>query len=350
MRKKSKYGPLVLKVLLAVLLSLVLTVGIVFLIASVKHKQLLEKEKQYLTPPGEMVEVNGHQIHVVHAGDFEAEHTLVFLHSNKAVDDSIALQPLFEELTDYNLIYVDRSGVGFSEDWDAPKDVDSMLEETRNALKAVTDKESFILVATKSAGVIALDWAEKYPDEIEAIVGMEMYLPDQYSNLDDDAYCSIGNRLLVTLVKNGAHRYADSVYPTNDFSLYTEKQMNIRNALVSKSLYTRGMYNEDKMIVKNAKKVSGFGWPKDIPMCLMYANPFMDPYLHDNQDMVELYNQVSEQGEEYDCVAIYNQYYKEYLDNFANVKFYEISGPEQLIIYNPQNIAKIIKSYTQELN
>jgi pimeloyl-ACP methyl ester carboxylesterase len=337
-------------VIVGMALALVLTLGIVSIVAYSNNKKLQEEEAEYLVPPGEMVEVNGHQIHVMHQENENAEHTLVFLHSNKTIDDSIVLQPLFEELSDYNIVYIDRSGVGFSEDYDADKDIDSMLEETRSALKAVDDGDSYILVATKSAGIEAIYWAETYPEEVEAIVGLEMYLPEQYSELEDDEYCGIGNKLLKSLVKIGINRYAKDIYPSHDFSLYSEKQMQIRNVLTSNKLYTQGMYNEDAMVVKNAKKVAENGWPEDVKMYLIYANPFMDPYLHENDDMLELYNQVAEQGEEYDCVTSYNDYYRNYLTDFENVTMKEISGPERLATYNPEGLAEEIHTYIQELN
>jgi pimeloyl-ACP methyl ester carboxylesterase len=349
MRKKNQFWKILLMVLLGACVALAATIGIVILVAYSNNKKLSVQEAEYLVPPGEMVEVNGHQIHVMHQGDTEAEHTLVFLHSNKTIDDSIVLQPLFDGLTDYDLIYVDRSGVGFSEDYDASKDIDSMLEETRSAVKAVDNNTSYILVATKSAGVEAIYWAHKYPDEVEAIVGLEMYFPDQYSEVDDDEYSGIGNKLLVKLASIGANRYATDIYPTNDFSIYTEKQMNIRNVLTSNRLYTQGMYNEDAALVKNAKQVMEYGWPEDVPMYLLYANPFMDPYLHEDSDMLDLYNEVAEQGEEYDCVTSYNDYYRTYLDAYENVTMEEISGPERLVTYNPTTIAEKIKSYIETM-
>ncbi len=349
-KEKSKYGLLMLKVFIAIIATLIITVGCALVVASFRHKKLLEEEKQYLVPPGELVEVDGHQIHVMQEGDKTSDYTLVFLHGNNTIDASVTLQPLFEKLSNYNLIYVDRSGYGFSDDWDCPKDVASMVEESRTAVKSVDRGKSYILVAAKSAGVEALYWAEKYPDEVQAVIGLGMYFPEQYLELPDDNYCTFKNKLLLGLVKTGAHRWAKSIYPEDKYSVYTSMQMKVRDALASAKLYTKGMYNEDAEIVKNAKLVAQNGWPEEIKMYLIYANPFMEPYLHEDADTLEIYNEVAKQGEEYDCETAYNDYYRTYFKEHKNVTMEEISGPERLVLYNPQKISELITGYIDKLD
>ncbi len=343
-KERKKMGKMILKAVGIVLLATVVTFGSVLIYANVKHKKALKEEEKYLTPPGQMVEIDGHEIHVVHRGDETAEHALVFIHPNKTADDSIALEPLFDELSDYELIYVDRSGSGYSDDWDAPKDIDSMLAETREAVKAVTGRTSYILVASKSGGTLAVDWADEYPDEVEAIVGLQMYFPDQYEGMDEDAYCSFQNKLMLELVKIGGQRLSDSVLPDNSYDIYTKDQMDRRDALVEKGLYTRGMYNEDKYLVKNANKVAALGLPEKTPMYMIYCNPYTDPFLHQDDDTLETYEDLAQNSEE-DPADTYNSYYKEYAESHSNVEMTEMSGPDRLIVYNPQKVADLIKEY-----
>lgn len=343
-KERKKLGKMILKAVGIVLLATIVTLGSVLIYANVKHRKALKEEEKYMTPPGQMVEIDGHEIHVVHRGDETAKHALVFIHSNKTADDSIALEPLFNELSDYELIYVDRSGSGYSDDWDAPKDIDSMLAETRAAVKAVTGRTSYILVASKSGGTLAVDWADEYPDEVEAIVGLQMYFPDQYEGMDEDAYCSFENKIMLELVKIGGQRLSDSVLPDNSYNIYTKDQMDRRNAIIEKGLYTQGMYNEDKNLVKNANKVAALGFPQNTPMYMIYCNPFTDPFLHQDDDTLETYEDLVQNSEE-DPAGTYNSYYKEYAESHSNVEMTEMSGPDRLIVYNPQKEADLIKEY-----
>ena len=343
-KERKKLGKMILKAVGIVLLATIVTLGSVLIYANVKHRKALKEEEKYMTPPGQMVEIDGHEIHVVHRGDETAKHALVFIHSNKTADDSIALEPLFDELSDYELIYVDRSGSGYSDDWDAPKDIDSMLAETRAAVKTVTGRTSYILVASKSGGTLAVDWADEYPDEVEAIVGLQMYFPDQYEGMDEDAYCSFENKIMLELVKIGGQRLSDSVLPDNSYNIYTKDQMDRRNAIIEKGLYTQGMYNEDKNLVKNANKVAALGFPQNTPMYMIYCNPFTDPFLHQDDDTLETYEDLVQNSEE-DPAGTYNSYYKEYAESHSNVEMTEMSGPDRLIVYNPQKEADLIKEY-----
>lgn len=341
---RRKIGRMALKAAGIVLLTTVLALGSVLVYANVKNRKALKEEEQYLTPPGQMVEADGHEIHVIHKGDESAEHALVFIHSNKTADDSIALEPLFDELGDYELIYVDRSGSGYSDDWDAPKDIDSMLEETRAAVKSVTGRTSYVLVASKNGGTLAVDWADMYPDEVEAVIGLQMYFPDQYDGIDEKEYFSFRNRLMLELVRIGGHRLSDSVLPDNDYDIYTKDQMNIRNALMERGLYTQGMYNEDKNLVKNANKVAELGFPDDTPMYMIYSNPYTDPFLHENEDILETYEELAESSED-DPADTLNRYYREFTAAHSNVSMTEISAPDRMIVYNPQKVADLIKDY-----
>lgn len=352
-RERRKLGGMLLKAVSAVLLVVIVAAGSVLIYAHVKNKKALEDEQKYLTPPGQMVEVNGHQIHVLKRGSESAEHTLVFIHSNKIADDSVALEPLMDELSDYELIYVDRSGVGYSEDWDAPKDIDSMLEETRTAVQAVTDSRSYVLVAYKNGGTLAMDWCDRYPDEVESVIGLQMYFPDQYDGADEKDYSSLRNKLMLELVKIGGHRLSDSVFPDNEWDVYTKDQMDRRDALIGRGLYTKGMYNEDRNLVGNANKVAALGWPENIPMYMIYCNPYTDPFLHQNDEVLESYeNQADiaqdEDGNSVDPADVYNTYYKNYTEEHDNVEMTEVSGPDRMIVYNPQKIAELVQKYLSD--
>ncbi len=349
MGKKKSFWGIFFKILVLIILGIVILIGISMLVLYNSHKKKLADEKKYLVPPGQMVEVDGKNIHVINQQAEEAEHTLVFLHSHKVTDDSIALQPLFEKLDKYNVIYVDRSGTGFSENGDIAKDIDSILDETRKTVKAVNNDEKYVLVASKNAGILAMYWAHMYPDEVEAIVGLQMFFPEQYVELEDDEYNTTSNKLMVKLVEIGAHRNVSNIYPTNDFSVYTDEQMAMRNAILAKGLYTQGIYNEECEIVKNGKKVAELGWIPDIKMYMIYGNPFMDPYLHEDPNTFSIYEEVAKQGEEYDCEASYNAYYKEYLTQYENVELIEISGPERPATYNPDKVAELITNFVDSL-
>lgn len=315
-------------------------VGCIYL----NHRSKSKDEKVYLTPPGQMVEVNGHKMHVLTEGPEDAEETLVFLHSCSVVDDSIALQPLFDNLAEYRLVYIDRSGVGFSETSGAPRDIDTILDESRQALAAAGIEGPFTLVATGTGGIEAFHWANQYPDEVQGIIGISMNYPEQFGMITQDDYCGFFDYLLVQFCKIGGQRLVKSIYPDNDFHIYTEMQMNIRKALVSKGGYTQDMYNEDLATVDNAAKVATEGVPEKTDIYIIYANPLMEPYVNEDEEVRSTYSKAMEDNGEVDYISMYNQEARDYFAGYDNVTFEEMSGPARLYTYSPKELAeKIVK-------
>lgn len=323
---------------------------IIIVFAFINHRNKLNDEKGYLTPPGKLVEVNGHEMHVVVKGNTESKCTLVFLHSSGIVDDSIALEPLFAELKDYRLVYVDRSGYGYSEKSGASRDIDTILDETRTALKEAGVSGPYVLVPSGTAGIEALYWAGKYTDEVSGIIGINMNYPEEYEGVTEEEYCGIFNYILTKFTSVGGHRFVKSIYPDNDYALYTEKQMIVRKALISKGYYTDDMYNEDLKTINNVSKVLAAGWPEETPMLMIYANPIMEPYINQDESVKAEYDEaVSDSGkDDFDYVAAYNEDVIKYMSEHENVNVEEMSGPSRLYTYNPKKLASLIGEYINE--
>lgn len=69
---------------------------------------------------------------------------------------------------DFRVVVVEKYGYGFSDIVDEERPIEVILEETRAALSG--------------AGIEALYWAQSYPEEVEAIIGLDMAVPASYEN------------------------------------------------------------------------------------------------------------------------------------------------------------------------
>ena len=86
--------------LILLLITLVITVAVVGWVYFSNQSKLKKEAGLIATPPGQMVEVDGHKMHVYVTGDENAEDTIVFLHGTGMADASVAMQPLFDKLAD----------------------------------------------------------------------------------------------------------------------------------------------------------------------------------------------------------------------------------------------------------
>lgn len=346
-QKTKRFMHLFFKIFIIFMLSTAALNILIFAWIYFNDKNESKKEAVYLTPPGQMVEINGHNMHVLVGGNVESEETLVFMHSATTYDDAIALQPLWDKLSDYKLVLVERSGYGYSEvsESEVSRDIDIILSETRQAIEKCGISGEYTLVPIGTAGVEAIYWAKEYPEEIKGIFGISINYPEQFASITQDEYCGFFDYLLVKFCDIGGQRIMKTVYPNNDYALYTPLQMNIRNALISNNGYTRDMYNEDLAMVDNAAKVAKEGWPEDVNIFVLYANPLMEPYRKTNEDADKQYQQAMEINPNNDYIALYNEELFDYYAQHKNVTIEEIDGPVRIYTYNPQQIAEKIVNF-----
>lgn len=163
------------------MLAIVIIIGIILFC---NHKMRCEKEKALLEPLGQIVEVNGHNISIYTEGS--GEKTLVFLQGGAYPSPILEAKSLYSLLSDtYRIVVLERPGYGFSEEIDGFLSLDALIDLEREALSKIGIEYPFILVPHSASGIEAILWAQKYPNEIEAIIGLDMSVPAYYEALYD---------------------------------------------------------------------------------------------------------------------------------------------------------------------
>ena len=240
---------------------------LLFLLATfIFHRISLEKEKASLTPMGQQVLVNGHQINVYVEGD--GPETIVVLSGAGIASPILDFKEVSESLSkQYKVVIVERAGYGYSDDSNHSRDVMEVLSETRQALSQANVKGPFIILSHSMASLESLAWQEKYPDEVKTLVGLDWALPASYENLKD-------NQALHTVAywssKIGLLRYfPESFYIKNQ--TLTESERKQYKLLAYKQLMSQAMFHESQTVKENAKKVTSNINPK-IPALLMVSN------------------------------------------------------------------------------
>ena len=158
-----------LKITGKVLLGLLILIVLLLVIMAVYNQIMLRKNKSlYETPLGQLVEVDGHNMSIYTEG--EGEHTIVFLSGWGTSSPILDFKPLYSRLSDeYRIAVVEKFGYGFSDVVDGERDMDTILRQDREALEKVGIKAPYVLCPHSLSGYEATLWAQKYPDEVEAI-------------------------------------------------------------------------------------------------------------------------------------------------------------------------------------
>ena len=185
------------------------------------HRISLKKEQASLTPMGQQVLIDGHQMNVYVEGS--GPETIVVLSGAGIASPILDFKEVSESLSKrYKVVIVERAGYGYSDDSNHSRDVMEVLSETRQALSQANITGPFIILSHSMASLESLAWQEKYPDEVKTLVGLDWALPASYENLKQ-------NQALITVAfwssKIGLLRYfPESFYIKNPTLTETERQ------------------------------------------------------------------------------------------------------------------------------
>ena len=240
---------------------------LVLLLASFTyHRLALQREKASLNPMGQMVSVNGHDMSVFVKGN--GPQTLVFLSGAGTASPILDFKDLYDGFSkQYKIVVVERAGYGYSEDTSKSRDVSEVLSETRQALAKAHVSGPYIILSHSMASLETLLWQEKYPSEIQAIIGLDWALPESYSQLRMHSQILRMARLGSQL---GLLRYIPSrLYVPNENLSSSDRRLYQRIAY--RQILSQAMLNESLSVKGNAKKVDA-KIDSQIPTLLLVSN------------------------------------------------------------------------------
>ena len=174
------------KILLIVLSFAIVLTGVAFIYNKI---QCGKEERFWIDTPGQMVEVDGHRMHIYSEG--EGNHTIVFLSAWGDTSPYANFLPLCKELSaDARVVILERFGYGLSDVVDGERTFDRILEEDREGLKKAGIEGPYVLAPHSIGGPEAILWAQKYPSEVEGIVGMDIAVPSMKEVYDEMPFYS----------------------------------------------------------------------------------------------------------------------------------------------------------------
>ena len=94
---------------------------------------------------GELVTINKHNIHVFRQGD-ENKPKIVFMSGSGTVAPVYDFKILYEKLLDdFRVIVIEKFGYGYSDIFETPCDIDTLVSIQKKALEIIGEKGPYIL-------------------------------------------------------------------------------------------------------------------------------------------------------------------------------------------------------------
>ena len=155
-----------------------LVIGLVVLaaIAVIYHAFGTEIYRRIYPPPGELVDVGGHSLHISCVGEGSPT---VFLESGSGATsvDWANIQPEVANTT--RVCAYDRAGSGWSEPGPGPGDPQQIAGELHTLLGNAGIDGPYVLVGHSFGGLYVRMYAELYPNEVEGMVLVDSSHPEQ---------------------------------------------------------------------------------------------------------------------------------------------------------------------------
>ena len=261
MRKRKS----VIKVISIVVAAVFMLLFIIY----INHQVHLKKETELRLPLGQMVEVDEHNMSIYVEGTGDT--TLVFMSGGGTCSPILDFKSLYSLLWDqYQIAVVEKFGYGFSDVVDKDRDIDSILEDTRAALAAAGLNAPYVLCPHSMSGLEALYWAQKYPDEVSAIIGLDMAVPAYYDSMNINIPIT---RIAGWAADMGVTRFIPGISDSDaiKYGILSDDEKEIYRAVFYSRTATVTMLNEVEQVKENAEKVNSMGVPQ-LPMLLFISD------------------------------------------------------------------------------
>ena len=222
--------------------------------------------KNEIRPIGDTTIVCNHKIHIYKSGDV-GNPVLVFLAGSGTVAPVYDFKVLYEKLSDnFRIVVIEKFGYGYSDIYEADCHIDSLVSIERQALENTGEKGPFILVPHSMGGLEAIRWKQKYPDEVKAIIGIDMSTPLTYNSWTaEDVEKRI--RLMKTAAKLGLSGILCQI---NNRTL-THQEIKQHKLLRKRNAFNICYINEADKVLGNSRIVSSDEYIK-CPALLFSSN------------------------------------------------------------------------------
>lgn len=212
---------------------------------------------------GQRVAVGDHELNVLDTGS--GDQTIVLLPGFGTSSPVIDFAPVVDRLAEHHrVVVVEPFGYGLSDQIDRPRTTANIVGEVHEALMSL-GVDRYVLMGHSIAGIYGLAFAERYPDEVEAFVGIDTSVPGQPGR---DASFPTG--LLAAARATGLLRVAialggDDGYGGAD---YTDRDRDQIGILRNRNTLAPTYLDEMSRIGSNFAQAADATFPADLPLLL----------------------------------------------------------------------------------
>lgn len=168
----------------AVFFSILLGVQLLLLTAGAIYQSIASAaDRQAFPPPGQLVYVGGHSIHIFCRGPHIPKQPTVILEGGLGAPFFVwsLVQPKIADLA--RVCSYDRAGYAWSDATPQPRTARQMADELHSLLQRSGESAPYLLVGHSLGGIIARVYAAQYPQQVSGLVLVDARHPDFFTRM-----------------------------------------------------------------------------------------------------------------------------------------------------------------------
>ncbi len=210
--------------------------------------------------------------------------TIVFMSGSGVTCPVLEYKPIYRRMSrKYRIAVIEKAGYGFSDGNDEPRTIENLVAADREALRKAGIEPPYVLAPHSYSGFEAVYWANTYPDEVKAVLSMDMGVPElaveQSEEIGEDkrlAQLDKSHKLLQKIAKDGFFAKLIKSKTENVSGLMTgneltDEEKQVYRRLFYKNIANREYYEESRLMTDNAKKAADTGALK-CPCCFFISD------------------------------------------------------------------------------
>lgn len=290
----------------------VLKITVVLAMILIATATLITEYEKIKNPPiGRLVDVDGESMHVYMEGS--GKRTIVLLGGLGTTSPAIDFMPLIRRLRDrFKVVVVEGFGYGWSDLTKRERSVERIVDEIHGALSAADIDGPIILMPHSVSGVYALYYADMYPKDVEAIIGIDATLPRMLEYFDGEP--PKANKALGAISPLGISRVAlllsgSSFLPKAEPGEYAPNEIDLIKMITAWKAYNYTVINEINRTGENMHAANALEFPSELPVLLFFKEANTKFARGDGKTRESFYKQYLENVENGELVRLKGHHY-----------------------------------------
>lgn len=231
---------------------------------------------------GTLTSVNHTQINIYTEGSGSI--TILFMAGSGVGCPTYEYKPVYRRMSDkYRIAVIEKAGYGLSGQAVTERTVEHLVEESRAALKNLHIEPPYILAPHSYSGFEAIWWANTYPDEVKAVLGLDMGFPNMMQAQANEiphekkkAMVEHSRTLMQKIAKRGIldkllrNRTVNASGLLNSDELTAEEKQTYEEVYY-KNIASEAVFEEAILAEENARKADATGY-LTCPACFLVSN------------------------------------------------------------------------------